>query len=84
MYAINTDGFYMTNPKYDYHIKSDVKFTTDCIDKPFITKSTPQYFDKHYCENLEFDSYTDKVSTMGKLIYGAAGCGKTYKLCDMI
>lgn len=77
LYSINTDGFYMTNPRYKYKNKADVKFEVKHIGKAFKTDSQPTYFEKHYCENLDFDSYTDKISQSGKILYGQAGCGKT-------
>lgn len=43
LYSINTDGFYMTNPKYKYKNKADVKFNAKNIGKPFITVSRPNY-----------------------------------------
>lgn len=59
LYSINTDGFHMTNPKYNYKNKADVKFEVKHIGKAFKTNSQPTYFEKHYRQNLDFDSYTD-------------------------
>ena len=84
LYSINTDGFYMTNPKYEYENKADVKFDVKSIGKPLVTDSVPNYFDKKCRENMDVNDYKDIVSESGKIIYGQAGCGKTYKLCDMI
>ena len=67
LYSINTDGFYMTNPKYKYKNKADVKFEIKHIGKPFLTNSIPNYFEKHYRENVDYDSYTDKISESGKI-----------------
>lgn len=74
----------MTNPKYEYENKADVKYTTHCIGKPFMTNSIPTYFDKKYRENMDVNYFKDIMSESGKIIYGQAGCGKTYKLCDII
>ena len=76
-YSINTDGFYMTNPKHSYKNKADVKFSVKHIGKPFVTNSKPEYFDKKYGENFDYKSYTDHISKSGKIYYGQAGCGKT-------
>ena len=84
LYSINTDGFYMTNPKHSYENKADVKFSVKHIGNPFITNSKPDYFDKKYRENLDYKSYTDHVSKTGKIYYGQAGCGKTWRVCQMI
>ena len=75
LYSINTDGFFMTNPKHKYNNKADVKFHVKNIGKPFVTNGHPTYFDKHYRENLDYESYTDKISKTGKTLYGYAGCG---------
>lgn len=74
----------MTNPKYSYKNKADVKFQVKNIGKPFVTYSKPTYFEKRYRENLDYNSYVDHVSKTGKIIFGEAGCGKTYKICDLI
>lgn len=37
-----------------------------------------------YRENLDYDSYTDKISQNGKIYYGRAGCGKSTQLCQLI
>ena len=84
LYSINTDGFYMTNPKHSYRNKADVKFEVKHIGKPFITNGTPNYFDKHYRENMDYKSFTDKVSKTGKIYYGQAGCGKSWRICQLI
>ena len=84
LYSINTDGFYMTNPKYKYKMKANVKFNVKNIGKPFVTVGQPNYFEKHYRENLDYDSYTDKISQNGKIYYGQAGCGKSTQLSQLI
>ena len=81
VYAINTDGVFMTNPKNQYPNKKDVKFTTDSIGQIFQTDSPAVYFEKHYRENFNPDNYTDYVGD-GAIYYGGAGCGKTYRLCQ--
>ena len=84
LYSINTDGFYLTNPKYSYKNKGNVKFDVKHIVKPFVTNGQPNYFDKHYRENLDYKSFTDKVSKTGKIYYGQAGCGKSWRICQLI
>ena len=80
VYAINTDGVFMTNPKNQYSDKKDVKFTTDSMGQIFQTDSLATYFEKHYRENFNPDNYTDHVGN-GAIYYGGTGCGKTYRLC---
>ena len=48
IYAVNTDGVFMTNPKYQYPNKKDVKFEVSNIGKTFETDSPAIYFEKHY------------------------------------
>lgn len=84
LYGINTDGFFITTPRFNYKNKSDVKFNVNHIGKAFKTNSKFSYFDKHYRENLDYDSFTDMISETGKLPYGKAGCGKTSQLCQLI
>ena len=84
LYSTNTDGFHMTNPRYKYKNKANVKFEVKHIGKPFVTNCQPTYFEKHYCQTLDYDCYTDKVSKTGKILYGQAGCGKTTQLCQLI
>ena len=74
----------MTNPKHSYRNKADVKFDVKHIGEPFVTNGTPNYFDKHYCENLDYKSFTGKVSKTGKIYYGQAGCGKSWRICQLI
>lgn len=56
LYSINTDGFFMTNPKYSYKNKADVKFQVKNVGKPFVTYSKPTDFEKRYHENLDYNS----------------------------
>ena len=81
VYAINTDGVFMTNRKNQYPNKKDVEFTTDSIGQIFMTDSRAVYFEKHYRENFNPDNCTDYVGD-GAIYYGGAGCGKTYRLCQ--
>ncbi|CAH3029586.1 unnamed protein product [Porites evermanni] len=81
VYAINTDGVFMTNPKNQYPNKKDVEFTTDSIGKIFQTDSPAVYSEKHYRENFNPNNYSDYVGD-GAIYYGGAGCGKTYRLCQ--
>lgn len=39
---------------------------------------------KRYRKNLDYKSYTDHISKTSKLCYGQAGCGKTWRICDLI
>lgn len=66
----------MKNPKYSYRNKVGVKFDVKEIVEPSITNGQPNYFDKHYRENLDYKSFTDKVRKTGKIYYLQAGCGK--------
>ena len=84
LYSINTDGFHLTNPKHSYKNKADVKFEVKHIGVPFITNGAPNYFDKHYRENLDYKSFTDKISQTGKIYYSQAGCGKSSQLWQLI
>ena len=81
VYAINTDGIFMTNPANQYPNKKDVEFTTDYIGQIFQTDSPAVYFEKHCRENFNPDNYTDYVGE-GAVYYGGARCGKTYRLCQ--
>ena len=60
IYAVNTDGVFMTKPKYQYPNKKDVKFEVSNIGKTFQTDSPATYFEKHYRENLYLHNYTDQ------------------------
>ena len=63
--------------------KKDVKFNTKKIGKAYVTDSELLYFEKHYRENLDYDSY--KVENgKGCIFNGKAVSGKTTKLCQMI
>ena len=84
LYSINTDGFYMTNPKHLYRNKADVKFVVKHIGEPFVTNGTPNYFDKHYRENMDYKSFTYKISKTGKIYYGRGGCDKSWRICQLI
>lgn len=61
IYAVNTDGVFMTNSKYQYPNKKDVKFEVSNIGKTFETDSPATYFQKHYRENLYLDNNTDQI-----------------------
>ena len=78
IYTVNTDGVFMTNSKYQYPNKKDVKFEVSNIGKIFQTDSLATYFEKHYRENYIPDNYTDQKGN-GVIYFG----GKTYKLCEM-
>lgn len=79
LYAINTDGIFMTKPTNHYPNKKDVKFNPSHIGKIFTTDSPATYFEKHYRENFNTDNFTDYVCNGA--IY--SGCGKTWRLCNM-
>lgn len=83
IYAVNTDSVFMTNTKYQYPNKKDVKFDVSNIGKTFETDIPAIYFEKHYRENLNLDNYTDLESETNCVYHGGAGCGKTYKLCEL-
>ena len=83
VYAINTDGVFMTNPKNQYPNKKDVKFTTDSIRQIFQTDSPAVYFEKYYGVKFGPDNYPDDVGD-GAIYYGGAGCGKTYRFCQKV
>lgn len=44
LYSVNTDGFYITNPKVTYTNKKDVEFKVKNIGKAYVTDSKPTYF----------------------------------------
>lgn len=72
----------MTNCNNEYPNQKIVEFEIDYIGKIFQTDSNVTYFEKHYRENLNPGNYTDYVDN-GTIYYGGAGCGKTYKLCQL-
>ena len=49
-----------------------------------MTDSQPNYFDKHFRENLYYKCFTDTISKTGKTYYGQAGCGKSWQLGQLI
>ena len=82
IYAINTDGIFVTNPRKQHPNKKDAKFDISHIGKTFQTDSPATCFEKQYRENFNPDNYTDYVGN-GAIYYGVAGCCKTYRLCKM-
>ena len=82
LYCVNIGGFYITKPKITYPNKKDVKFKIKNIGNAYVTDSIPAYFGKHYRENMDINDYTSQTGDDG-IYYGAAGCGKTTKLCKM-
>lgn len=46
LYAINTEGIFMTNPKHKYPNKKDVEFDVEHIGKIFQTDTPATYFEK--------------------------------------
>ena len=83
LYGYNTDGIFITNPKIQLKNKKDVKFKTKHIGEAFVTDTQLVYFEKHYRENLDYESYKIE-SGKGCIFTGAAGSGKTTKLCEMV
>lgn len=69
----------MTNPKFNYKNKSDITFNVNHIGKAFKTESRASYFDKKYRENLDYDSYTDKIAKVAKYYMGKQAAEKQYK-----
>ena len=70
----------MTNPCRQYPNKKHVKFDVT-IGKTFQTDSPGTYFEKHR-ESFDTDNYTYYVGN-GAIYYGGAGCGKTWRLCEL-
>ena len=51
LYAVNTDGIFISNPKNSYPNKRDVEFKPENIGNVYQTDSKLVYFEKHYREN---------------------------------
>ena len=83
LYAYNTDGIFITNPKVILKNKKDVVFDIKNIGKAYITDSPLCYFERHYRENMDFECYK-AVEGKGCIYNGQAGSGKTTKLCKMV
>lgn len=83
LFSVNTDGFYVTNPKVTYPNKKDVKFKVKNIGNAYVTDCNPTYFEKHYRGNMDINDYKTQIGT-GCIYHGEAGCGKTTKLCKMV
>ncbi|XP_068692731.1 uncharacterized protein [Montipora foliosa] len=83
LYAYNTDGIFITNPRVILENKKDVVFDIKNIGKAYITDSPLCYFERHYRENMNFDSYKAQKGE-GCMYNGQAGSGKTTKLCKMV
>ena len=75
LYAVNTDGIFISNPKNSYPNKKDVEFKPENIGNVYQTDSKLVYFEKHYRENFNTDNYDDYVGN-GVIYYGMAGSGK--------
>ena len=58
VFAINTDGIFMTNAKrlHKYQNKKDVEFDVSHVGQTFITDSLATCFEKHYRENIDIDN----------------------------
>ena len=83
LYAYNTDGIFITNPRVILQHKKDVTFDIKNIGKAYITDSPLCYFERHYRENMDYDSYKTERGE-GCMFNGQAGSGKTTKLCEMV
>ena len=83
LYAYNTDGIFITNPRVILENKKDVKFDIKNIGKAYITDSPLCYFERHYRENMDFDCYK-AIEGEGRIYNGQAGSGKTTKMCKMV
>ena len=83
LYAYNTDGIFITNPRCILQNKKDVKFDIKNIGQAYITDSPLTYFERHYRENMDYESYEAKKGE-GVIYNGQAGSGKTTKLCEMV
>ena len=83
LYGYNTDGIFITKPKITFKNKKDIKFSTNKIGKAYVTDSELKYFEKHYRENLDIESYKIECGK-GGIFNGQAGSGKTTKLCNMV
>ena len=83
LYAYNTDGIFITNPRCILQNKKDVKFDIKNIGQAYITDTPCIYFERHYRENMDFDSYKAEIGE-GCIYNGQAGSGKTTKLCKLV
>ena len=84
MYGYNTDGIFIANPKIKFkNKKKNIKFNTNKIGKAYRTDAKLVYFEEHYRENIDYDSYKVKKGK-GCIFNGQAGSGKTTKLCKMV
>ena len=83
LYAYNTDGIFITNPRCILENKKDVKFDIKNIGQAYITDTPLCYFERHYRENMDYESYEAKKGE-GCIYNGQAGSGKTTKMCKMV
>ena len=83
LYAYNTDGIFITNPRVILQNKKDVEFDIKNIGEAYITDTPLCYFERHYRENMDYESYEAKKGE-GCIYNGQAGSGKTTKLCKMV
>lgn len=84
LFSINTDGFFMTNPKYKYENKAYVKFHINNIGKPFVTNSKADHFEKKHRENMDISDFKVVKSDTGKIYHVMPGCRKSWQLCQLI
>ncbi|XP_068692468.1 uncharacterized protein [Montipora foliosa] len=83
LYAYNTDGIFITNPRCILKNKKDVTFEIKNIGQAYITDTPCVYFERHYRENMDYNSYEAKIGE-GSIYSGQAGSGKTTELCKMV
>ena len=83
LYAYNTDGIFITNPRCILQNKKDVEFNIKNIGQAYITDTPCVYFERHYRENMDYDSYKAKIGE-GSIYSGQAGSGKTTELCKLV
>ena len=63
--------------------KKDVEFDIKNIGEAYITDTPLCYFERHYRENMDYESYEAKKGE-GCIYNGQAGSGKTTKMCKMV
>ena len=59
LYAVNTGGIFISNPKNSYPNKKDIEFKPENIGNIYQTDNKQVYFEKHYRENFSTDNYGD-------------------------
>ena len=67
-----------------YENKADVKIHIDNIGQPSVTNSHADHFVKKHRENVDINDFNDVKSDTGKIYHGMPGCGKSWRLCQLI